>query len=123
MIERRVQRFGGPLLAGGLADAHERGAGLGHDRAYVREIQVDVPRNRDKIADRLDTLAQHVVRERVGFAHAHRLPRQPQESLVGDHDKRIDLLTQRRQPPLSGHASRLPFEGKGCGDDRHRERA
>ena len=36
--------LGGAVLARGGADAHQRGAGVAHDRAHVGEVEVDQAR-------------------------------------------------------------------------------
>src|SRR5438105_15066285 len=41
-------RLGGTVLAGGRADAHQRRACAAHDRAHVREVEVDEAGNRDQ---------------------------------------------------------------------------
>ncbi len=46
-------------LAG--ADAHQRRAGVVHDRADVGEVEVDQAGDRDQVGDALDALAQDVV--------------------------------------------------------------
>ena len=54
-------RLGRAVLAAGLADAHQRRAGVGHDRADVGEVEVDEAGDRDQVGDALDALAQDVV--------------------------------------------------------------
>ena len=56
----------GAVLAARAADAHERGAGVLHDRAHVGEVEVDEAGHRDQVADALDALAQHVVDDAEG---------------------------------------------------------
>ena len=59
--DRLLGGLGGAVLAAGLADAHERRAGVGHDRAHVGEVEVDEAGDRDQVGDALDALAQDVV--------------------------------------------------------------
>src|SRR6266545_1529705 len=68
-VHRRLQQRRGDrllgrghraVLAAGLADAHERGAGLAHGGAHVGEVQVDQPRDGDQVGDALDALEQHL---------------------------------------------------------------
>ena len=77
------------------ADAHQRRAGVAHDRAHVGEVEVDQAGHRDQVGDALHALAQDVVGlaegvEDGGAALDHR-----QQPLVRDHDQRVDLLAQR----------------------------
>ena len=55
-----------------LPDAHQRRAGVLHDRAHVGEVEVDQAGDRDQVGDALDALAQDVVglAERVEDARA-----------------------------------------------------
>ena len=69
---RGLGRLGGARLAGRGPDAHQRRAGVLHDRAHVGEVEVDQAGDRDQVGDALDALAQHVVglAERVEDARA-----------------------------------------------------
>src|SRR5262245_13054160 len=59
--ERRAQRpldgLHAAVVAAREADAHQRVAGVLHDRADVGEVEVDEPRQRDEVADALHALA------------------------------------------------------------------
>src|SRR5690348_18117487 len=50
-----------------LFRSHQSRAGVVHDRAHVREVEVDQARDRDQVGDALDTLAKHVVRGAEGL--------------------------------------------------------
>ena len=78
----------------GLADAHQRRAGVVHDRAHVGEVEVDQAGDRDQVGDALDALAQDVVglAERLEDRRAALDDRQ--QLLVGDDDERVDDLAQ-----------------------------
>ena len=94
-LEIAVARgLGGAVLARGGADAHERRAGVVHDRADVGEVEVDEAGDRDQVGDALDALAQDVVglAERVEDRSAALDDRQ--QLLVRDDDERVDLLAQ-----------------------------
>ena len=98
--DRRARRVGGPALAGADPDPHHRGAGVGHDRPHVGEVEVDQPRDRDQVGDALDALAQDV----VGLAERVEDRRAPlddrEQALVGDHEQRVDDLAQLADPVL-----------------------
>ena len=84
----------GAVLAAGRADAHQRGAGVVHDRAHVGEVEVDQAGDRDQVGDALDALAQDVVglAERLEDRRAALDDRQ--QLLVRDDDQRVDVLAQ-----------------------------
>jgi len=48
-------------VAGGLADCHQGGAAFAHDRAHVREVQVDQAGHGNEFGDALNALAQDFV--------------------------------------------------------------
>ncbi len=91
-------RVGGPVLAAGDADAHERRARLAHDRAHVGEVEVDQPGHRDQVGDALDALAQHVVGDAERIDDRRPLLDHLQQPVVGDDDERVDLLAQLAMP-------------------------
>ena len=47
-------------------------AGL-HHGLYVRKVQIDQRRHSDQIADALNALTQHIVRNAEGFQHGRTL--------------------------------------------------
>src|SRR3712207_8472549 len=58
--------------------AHQRRAGVLHDRPHVGEVEVDEPRDRDQVGDALDALAQDV----VGRSEEHTSELQSRQYLV-----------------------------------------
>ena len=113
----------GAALAGGRADAHQRGAGVGHDRADVGEVEVDQAGDRDQVGDALDALAQHVVglAERVEDARAALDDRE--QLLVRDHDQRVDHLAQAVDALLRLARALRALELERARDDADRQRA
>ena len=113
----------GAALAGARPDAHQRGAGVGHDRADVGEVEVDEARDRDQVGDALDALAQHVVglAERVEDARAALDDRE--QLLVRDHDQRVDHLAQAVDALLRLARALRALELERARDDADRERA
>src|SRR3954469_24214853 len=109
----------GAVLAGAGPHAHQRGAGLVHDEADIREVEVDQPGDRDQIGDPLDALTQDV----VGLAERLEDRGPPlddlQKLLVGDRDQGVDLLAQAVNALLClGHPlATLELEGLGDGAD------
>ena len=97
------------------ADAHQRRAGVAHDRAHVGEVEVDDPGHGDQVGDALDALAKDVVGhlERVGERRL--LLDDLQQPVVLDHDQRVDLVGELgdallrllRSPPPSNENGRV----------------
>ena len=111
----------GARLAVGGADAHQRGPGVGHDRAHVGEVEVDQAGDGDQVGDALDALAQDVVglAERVEDARAaldHR-----EQLLVGDHDQRVHHLAQAVDALLRLTRALRALEGERPRDDADRQ--
>ena len=94
--KRALGRFLGAVLAGRVADAHQRRAGVRHDRAHVGEVEVDQAGVRDQVADALDAVAQHVVGDPERVEHRGRLVEHLEQPVVRDHDQRVAGLAQRR---------------------------
>ena len=92
--DRVLGRLGRAVLAAGVADAHQRRAGLVHDRAHVGEVEVDQAGHGDQVGDALHALAQHVVGLAEGVEDAGAALDDGQQLLVGDHDQGVDLLAQ-----------------------------
>ena len=76
------------------ADAHQRRAGVAHDRAHVGEVEVDEAGHGDQVGDPLDALAQDVVGhpERVDDRRA--LLDHLEQPVVLDHDQRVDAVAE-----------------------------
>ncbi len=75
-----------------LADAHQRRAGVAHDRAHVGEVEVDEPGHRDQVGDALDALAEDVVGHPERVDDRRVLLDDLEQPVVLDHDQRVDLL-------------------------------
>ena len=85
---------GGAVLAGAGADAHQRRAGVAHDRAHVGEVEVDQAGDGDQVGDALDALAQDVVGLAEGVEDRGAPLDDREQPLVGDHDQRVDVLAE-----------------------------
>ena len=125
--QRRRDRFlggiGGTVLTGAFADPHHRRAGVGHDRLDVGEIEVDQARLRDQVADPLNALPQHVVREGERFVERRLLFDDLEDAFVRDRDQRVDLRFEVGDAAFGCLHALATFERERLGDDRHRERA
>ena len=113
----------GAVLAARPADAHERGAGVLHDRADVGEVEVDQARHRDDVADALDALAQHVVDDAEGVEDAGVLLDDVLEPVVGDRDQRVDLALELLGRLLGDELALGALERERLGDDADGQRA
>ena len=91
MAARRPRRRG---VAGGVADAHEGRAGGLHDRAHVREVEIDQAGHGDEVGDPLYALAQDVVRHAEGVEDGGRLLGYFQQAVIGDDDQCVHLLLE-----------------------------
>ena len=94
--DRGLGGLGAAILAGGVADAHQRRAGVVHDRADVGEVEIDKAGNGDQVGDALDALPQHVVGLAEGVEHRGAALDDRQQALVGNHDQGVDNLAQAR---------------------------
>src|SRR5215204_5322194 len=119
-LRRGVDRA---LLALAHADAEQRRAGLGHDRAHVGEVEVDQARQRDQVGDSLHALTQHVVGDAERLDHRRLLVEHRQQTVVRDDDQRVDLVRERLDPLLGGLRAARALEAERLGDDPDGQRA
>ena len=78
----------------GRADAHERRAGVAHDRAHVGEVEVDEPGHGDQVGDALDALAEDVVGHPERVDDRGLLLDDLEQPVVLDHDQRVDAVAE-----------------------------
>jgi hypothetical protein len=83
-----------PALAGRGADAHQRRAGLSHDRPHVGEVEVDQARDGDQVGDPLHALAENVVRDPERLGDGRPLLDHLEQPVVLDHDQGVDAVAQ-----------------------------
>ncbi len=123
---RRDRRAGGldrPVLALRDADSHHRRACIPHDRAHVREVEVDETRDGDEIGDALDALPEDVVDHAEGLRHRRRRLDDLKQPLVLDDDERVDLLAEVLHALLGLPGAHSPLEGERARDDADGQRA
>jgi hypothetical protein len=121
--DRHLGRGGGPVLPARRADAHERGARLGHDRLDVGEVQVDQAGRGDQVRDALHAAQQHLVRGLEGVEHGGAGCGDGQQPVVRDDDEGVDLLAQRGDALLGLGGAAAALEREGAGDHADGERA
>ena len=123
--ERRAQRalrsLSRAVLSGRVADSHERGAGVLHDRSDVGEVEVDEAGGRDQVTDPLDALAQHVIRDLERVDHRRRAVEHLEESVVGDDDDGVAGGAQLVDAALGCGSPAGSLEPKRRRDDPDRE--
>ncbi len=95
---------------------------FGHDRAHVREVEVDQAWQRHQVRDALDALTQDVIGHAEGVDHRRVALEHCQQAVVRHHDQRVDLLAERRDPGLSLVAAARALELERARDDADRER-
>ena len=93
------------------ADAHQRGAGVAHDRAHVGEVEVDEAGHGDQVGDPLDALAEDVVGHPERVDDRRLLLDHLEQPVVLDHDQRVDAVAQARR-------SRARPAASACGPRR-----
>ncbi len=113
----------GGVLTGGLADAHECGAGVAHDGLDVREVEVNHARHRDEIRDALDALAQDIIGDAERLHDGGALVDDLEQAVVRDRDDGIDVLLERRDAGLGAFAAQRALERERLRDDADGERA
>ncbi|MFT5356671.1 MAG: hypothetical protein ACI9KE_003896 [Polyangiales bacterium] len=114
-------REGAAFLRRGSATPHHSPATILKNAANMREVQVYNALVSDQVADTRHRIAEHLVREPHGFGDGQITT--VQETVVLDHQKRIDLLFQESQPFIRGSTTLEPFEHEGLRHNAHDERA
>ena len=111
------------LVARAHADAEQRVAGVGHDRAHVGEVEVDQARERDQVRDALDALAQHVVGDAERLDHRRLLVEHRQQRLFGTTISVSTSSASAWMPGLGGLQPARALEAERLGDDADGQRA
>src|SRR5215212_3290294 len=120
-VDRRLQqgrgdgllgRGHGPVLAAGLADAHQRRAGLAHGRPHVGEVEVDQPGDGDQVGDPLHALEQHLVGQLERVQHRGGALGHLEQAVVGDDDEGVDLLLEALDALVGLGRAALALEGE-----------
>ncbi len=125
--ERRIDRgagcFGGAAVAGAVADAHERRAGVLHDRFHVGEVDVDETVLGDEARDALDGVLEHFVDDLERFRERRGLIDEREDLVVRDRDEGVDLAAELLERLFGVLAALEAFEAERLRDDRDREDA
>ncbi len=106
---------GGPALADGRTDAHDRRPGVGHDHLHVGEVGVDQAGHRDEVGDATYTLEQDLIGHLEGVDHAGLVVGDGEQPVVGDDDEGVDLLLENLDALLGLHGAAPALEGEGTG--------
>ena len=89
-----------------------------HDGLDVREVKVDQRRHSNQVADTLDALMQHLVRNAERLDHARPLADDLQEPVIRDDNERIDALLEVRDACFRVAHPLLALKGERLGHDR-----
>ena len=106
-----------------VADAHQRRAGVRHDRAHVGEVEVDQAGHRDQVADALHALPEHVVGDLERVDHRRRAVEHLEQPVVRDHDHRVARGAQRLDAGVGRLAALRALEPERRRHDADGERA
>ena len=89
-------------------------AGL-HHRFHVSKVQIDECRHSNQVADALNALTKHIIRNAEGFQHGGSLADHLQQTIVGDHHQGIHPLLQISNAHFRILHALLAFKGKRLG--------
>lgn len=81
------------LIAHSASEAHKGDTGVAHDGADVGKVNVDDSGEEDDVADALDALSKNVIGSGEGLLHGRLSLDEIQETIVGDGDKGVDLIS------------------------------
>ena len=90
-----------------------------HNGPDVREVQIDHGRQRDKVADALDALAQDVVRVTEGVFHGGRFGYEAQQLFIGHYYQRVHVGLQFRDALFGVLHALTPLKGERLGHDAY----
>lgn len=65
-----------------------------HDRAHIREVQVDQRGHRDQVGNALNALTERIVRNAERFSHGRALGHDTEQAIVRNDDQRVDVRLQ-----------------------------
>ncbi len=111
------------ILSAGATDPHECRSGVLHDRADVREVEIDETRHRDDVTDSLHALAQDVVHDPEGVEDGGVLLDDVSEPIVRDGDQGVDLALEFLGRLLRGQLALRAFERERLRHDADRQGA
>ena len=101
------------------ADAHHSRARVLHDRADIREVEVDETRDGDEVGNALNALTQRIVCDTERIEHASFLVDDLEQAIVRDDDERVDLHGKEVDALLCLVATETAFEAEGLRDDAY----
>ena len=104
--------LGGAVLAPCGTDAEQRRAGTAQNGVDIVEVDMNVGVGGDQVGDALHTCQECGVGGLEGVDDADRAVGQLKQSIVGNHDQRIDLLTQILDAESGGSRTLRSFEAE-----------
>ena len=106
-----------------FAGADHSGAHFAHDRAHVREVEIDEPLFDHKVGNARDARAKHLIRHPESVSEGRPLVGDTEQVLIGNDDQRIDRLAQFGDPGLSDPHAATTLEVERLGNDADRKDA
>ena len=104
-----------------FAGTDHRGPHFAHDRAHVREVEIDEPLLDHKVSNAGDARAKHLIRHRESFGEGRLLVGDAEQVLIRDDNQRIDRLVQFGDAGFSDPHAAPALEVERLGDDADRE--
>ena len=106
-----------------FAGADHGGPHFAHDRAHVREVEIDEPLLDHKVSNAGDARAKHLIRHPESVGEGRPLVGDTEQVLIGDDDQRIDRLAQFGDTGLGDPHAATTLEVERLGDDADRKDA
>ena len=106
-----------------LSDTDMSNSFICHNCLNIREVKVDQRRHSNQVADTLDALMQHLVRNAERLDHARPLADDLQEPVIRDDNERIDALLEVRDARFRIAHPLLALKGERLGHNRDGQRA
>ena len=94
-----------------------------HNGLDIRKVEVDHRRHRDQVADALDALPQHVIRNAERLDHAGLFAHHLQQAVIRNHHQGVHILLQFFNPGFSVLHPLLAFKIEGLGHYGNRQHA
>src|SRR5215510_8333229 len=99
------------------ASAHDGLALTPHDRAHIREVQIDQAWHQDQVRNALHRLPQHIIGHLKRFTQRRAFINHLEEALIRDYDQRINMIPQFMNADLRLLHTLASLKRKGFGDD------
>ena len=116
-MDRFLGGVDGSVVAGAVAQRHERVSAAAHDLLDVVEVEVDLAGDGEHVGDAAHGLAEDVVGAVEGLGDREAAVVLVDQALVGDHDYGVGDIVEPVDAFLGGTGAGHAFELEGSGDD------